>query len=334
MPHMTAARLHTEHNELRLESVDVPDPSADEVRVKVKFAGVCLTDIHFLRGETAAGMPPQVTLGHEVSGVIDAVGSNVVGWRTGDRVVVHPVEDRGTTTRVLGAHYDGGWAEYLVAPKSALVAIADDVPYEIAAIIPDAVATPWAAITDTANVRPVEAVAVWGLGGLGYHAVKLLRLIGAAPIVAIDPIDSARERARTAGADLALDPESDDVAAEIDRITNGNGLDVAFDFYGSGAIHQSAFDALGRNGRLVLIGVPDGPLHVDTSPLLIRGAKRILGHYGAERRHIEELIRLVQTRRLDLADSVSAIYPLDKAHDALDALETKTGHPIRILLQP
>lgn len=334
MSQMAAARLHTQYNELRLESVDVPIPSADEVRVKVRFAGVCLTDIHFIRGETAAGMPTQVTLGHEVSGVIDAVGSNVTGWKIGDGVVVHPVEDLGTSTRVLGAHYDGGWAEYLVAPKNALVAIGHDVPFEIAAIIPDAVATPWAAITDTACVRPAEAVAVWGLGGLGYHAVKLLRLVGAAPIVAIDPIDSARERALAAGADLVLDPETDDVAGEIDRITHGSGLDVAFDFYGSSAIHQSAFDALGRKGRLVLIGVLDGPLHVQSSPSLIRGAKQILGHYGAERRHIEELIRLVRTERLNLSDSVSAIYPLGGAHDALDALESKTGHPIRILLQP
>jgi hypothetical protein len=83
--------------------------------------------------------------------------------------------------------YDSGWAEYAIADHFTLVGVPDDLPLEQAAIIPDAVSTPWGAIVGTGDVRPTQAVGVWGLGGLGAHAVQLLRLVGAAPIVAVDP---------------------------------------------------------------------------------------------------------------------------------------------------
>ncbi|GAB3178140.1 hypothetical protein GCM10027259_24180 [Micromonospora palomenae] len=93
-----------------------------------------------------------------------------------------------------------------LAEHFTLVGVPDDLPLEQAAIIPDAVSTPWGAIVATADVRPTQAVGVWGLGGLGAHAVQLLRLVGAAPIVAVDPIPDALARALALGADHALDP--------------------------------------------------------------------------------------------------------------------------------
>jgi threonine dehydrogenase-like Zn-dependent dehydrogenase len=334
MPSMTAARLNTSLSSLDLHSLKVPVPSATEVRIKVAYAGICLSDIHFITGETAAGMLQEVTLGHEVAGVIDQTGSDVTEWSVGDRVIAQPVENSDTSTRVLGVHYDGAWAEYVVVSAASLVEVPASVPLDVAAIIPDAVSTPWAAINDTAQVRPAESVAVWGLGGLGYHAVKLLRLVGAAPIIAVDPLGEARERALAAGADFALDPRADDFQAEIRRITEGRGIDVAFDFFGSPAIHQQAFDALGLRGRLVLVGIPEAPLHIEATNHLVRSAKRVLGHYGPSRRHLEELVKLVKLRRLDLSDSISAVYDLTDTHKAVDQLVAKTGHPVRILLKP
>lgn len=334
MTSMQAARLDTTLSRLDVQSVVVPEPSATEVRVKVAYAGICLSDIHFISGELAAGMLDEVTLGHEVAGIIDKIGDAVIGWQVGDRVLVHPVEDFGTSTRVLGVHYDGGWAQQVVAPAESLVALGPDLPFEIAAIIPDAVSAPWAAIRETAQVRPAESVAVWGAGGLGFHAVKLLRLIGAVPIIAIDPLEAARERALAAGADFALDPNREDFQAQVARITEGNGLDVAFDFFGHPTIHQQAFDALGRNGRLVLVGIPDRPFNLDATPKLIRNAKKILGHYGPEKKHAEEIVKLVRLGRLDLSESISAVYDLTDAKQAVNHLATKTGNPIRILLKP
>ena len=105
--------------------------------------------------------------------------------------------------RTAGIDYDGGWAQYTVAREDTLIPIPDNLPFDQAAIIPDAVSTPYAAVVATAGVRPAQSVGVWGVGGVGAHNVRVARLAGAAPIIAVDPLPSARERALAFGADFA-----------------------------------------------------------------------------------------------------------------------------------
>ena len=118
-----------------------------------------------------------------------------------------------------GIDYDGGWAQYTVAREDTLIPIPDTLPFDQAAIIPDAVSTPYAAVVTTAGVRPAQSVGVWGVGGVGAHNVRLARLAGAAPIIAVDPLPSARERALAFGADLALDPAAADFADQVRAAT-------------------------------------------------------------------------------------------------------------------
>jgi D-arabinose 1-dehydrogenase-like Zn-dependent alcohol dehydrogenase len=331
---MLAARLTTGEGQIRLEEVGIPEPGPGEVRVKVEFAGICASDLHFISGELASGMPRQVTLGHEVSGVIDKWGTPSGQWADGTQVAVHAMRSVGGSIRIMGVHYDGGWAEYVVVPGDSVVPLSANVDLGVAAIIPDAVTTPWAAITDSGQVRPGESAAVWGLGGLGYHAVVLLRLVGAAPLIAIDPLQEARSRALAAGADLALDPLDPEFSERVKEAAGEGGLDVAFDFFGGPGVAQQAFDALGPGGRMVLVGITPAPLHVDNTSLLIRHSKRILGHYGIERRHIEEIMKLLEYRRLELSGSISQVYPLSHVHEAVERLTSKVDNPVRILLKP
>jgi threonine dehydrogenase-like Zn-dependent dehydrogenase len=234
---------------------------------------------------------------------------------------------------MLAVDYDGGWAEYALATVHTLVPIPDDLPFEEAAIIPDAVSTPWAAITATAAVRPAEAVGVWGVGGLGAHGVQLLRLVGAAPIVAVDPLPAARERALDFGADLALDPADPELRQRVVEATGGIGLAAAFDFAGVAAVREQAVRCLGRNGRLVLIGLTDQPLVVDGTAFSYLQQK-ILGHYGSVPEHVEQLVALTRFGRLDISRSVSDVIPLADAAAAVDRLHRKAGNPIRLILKP
>jgi threonine dehydrogenase-like Zn-dependent dehydrogenase len=231
-------------------------------------------------------------------------------------------------------HYNGGWAQYTLARFDTLVPIPDDLPFDQAAIIPDAVSTPYAAIVATAQVRPAQSVGVWGVGGLGVHGVQVLRFSGAAPIIAIDPLASARERALAFGADLALDPTAEGFRDQVLAATGGRGLDYAFDFAGVAAVREQAATVLARGGALVLVGLTPAPLTVTNSVAFSSAGHRLLGHYGSTAQHVEDLVALTGYHRLDFTKSISAHIPLADAKDAVRRLEEKAGDPIRLILVP
>ncbi|MBO0813276.1 MAG: zinc-binding dehydrogenase [Microlunatus sp.] len=334
---MLAARLTVSDRNLVVEDVPTPDPGPGQVRIAVKAAGVCLSDVHLVQGVlTPVYLDGDVvTLGHEVAGVVDALGPGVSGLAEGQRVLLQACEADGNRVLTRGVDYDGGWAEYAVAGAATVLPIPDSLPFEQAAIIPDAVSTPWSAITATGQVRPGEAVGVWGLGGLGAHAVQLLRMIGAAPIIAIDPLPAARSRALEFGADLAIDPtDDDDLADRVRTRTRGRGLAAAFDFAGVGAVREQAVGCLAAGGRLVLVGLTPEPLVITNSTMISFYRQQIRGHYGSAPEDVGTLVDLVGHGRLDFARSISGVLPLSEAVDAVERLERKEGNPVRLILKP
>ena len=333
---MIAGRLNIETGTFALKEVPVPEPGPGFVRVKVGAAGVCLSDVHLIQGLLRPKFlqGSEVTLGHEVAGTIDKLGPGVAAAAPGDRVVVQAGYEYNGVTLTMGVDYDGGWAEYLVVPAGVCVPLGDDIPFDQASIIPDAVSTPWGAIASTAEVRAGEAAGVWGIGGLGAHGVQLLRLIGAAPIIAVDPIPQARARALEFGADAALDPLAADFADAMKAATGGRGLDVALDFAGVDAVRSQALNSLGLRGRLILVGLSGKPVTIADSTGFSYARKQVLGHYGSEAHHVPQLVSLTRLGRLDFAKSISARVPLSEAEQAVKSLDAKEGNPIRIVLIP
>ncbi len=333
---MLAGRLNVRTRSFEVKEVPVPTPGPGFVRVKVQAAGVCLSDVHLIQGLLTPRhlKGDEVTLGHETSGTVDLSGDGVDTWNKGDRVVIQAGYEHNGVTLTMGVDYDGGWAEYVVVPAGVLVPLSADFSFEQAAVIPDAVSTPWASIVSTGNIRPAEAVGVWGVGGLGAHGVQLLRMIGAAPIIAVDPLPGARERALAFGADVALDPLAGDFAASVAEATSCRGLDAAFDFAGVDAVRAQAVDSLGLKGRLVLVGLSGNPITISDSTSFSYGRKQIRGHYGSEAQHVPELVALAELGRLDFARSISDTLPLRDAAAAVERLESKGGNPIRLVLLP
>lgn len=333
---MRAARLHIPSRTLTVEEVPVPTPGPGQVLVKVEAAGVCLSDVHLIDGTlTPAHLDGDtVTLGHEVAGVIAECGPDVTGWTPGRRVVLQAGETRDGRVLTRGVDYDGGWAGYALATAPTLVPLPDSIPFEQGAIIPDAVSTPWGAITTTADVRPAQAVGVWGVGGLGAHAVQLLRAIGAHLIVAVDPAPAARDRALDFGADLALDPADPSLRERILAATDGRGLAAAFDFAGVAAVREQALTVLAPKGCLVLVGMTDQPLTVTDGTLFSYLQHRILGHYGSTEHAVPQLIGLAEGGRLDLSRSITDVLLLADAAKAVERLRTRQDDPIRLVLRP
>jgi threonine dehydrogenase-like Zn-dependent dehydrogenase len=230
--------------------------------------------------------------------------------------------------------YDGAWAEYTVAQAFGLTRIPDNVPLEQAAILADAVSTPYGAVVRTGKVGIGESVGVWGVGGVGTHIVQLSRLVGAVPIVAVDINPEVLERALELGADHTFDAADPALRDKIAEITGGRMLDVAFDVVGLKSTFEQALDCITVGGRLVDVGISAEAPSVGPTGMFALTQKHVLGHLGYRNVDIETLATLVSRGRLDLSRSISGIVSLEDVKLGIERLERHEGNPIRILVKP
>src|SRR6202000_2683122 len=230
---MRAERFYADTKKVELEEVPIPEPGPGEVLVKVAFCGICHSDLSLING-TFPAQAPVVTQGHEASGIIAKLGPDVTGWAEGDRVIVAagppcprcPNCCRGDVVNCLRIQlmafaYDGAWAEYTVAQAAGLTRVPDKVALDQAAILADAVSTPFGAVVRTGKVAIGESVGVWGVGGVGTHIVQLARLVGAGPGVGMDIQPARLDRDLELGADYAFNSRDDNLRDKIAEATNG-----------------------------------------------------------------------------------------------------------------
>ncbi|OBG19762.1 zinc-binding dehydrogenase [Mycobacterium sp. 852002-51057_SCH5723018] len=343
---MRAQRFYSDTKTVVVEDVPIPEPAPGEVLVKVAFCGICHSDLSLING-TFPPERPVVTQGHEASGTIAKLGPGVTGWQEGDRVIVPagrpcttcPNCRRGDLANCLRIQlmafaYDGAWAEYTVAQAIGLTRVPDNVAMEQAAILADAVSTPFGAVVRTGKVGVGESVGVWGLGGVGTHIVQLARLVGAVPVIAVDTKAEVLDRALEVGADYAFDARDEELRDKIADLTGGRKLDVAFDAVGLKSTFEQALDSVRVGGRLVAVGMSDQSPTVGPTEMFGLSQKHVLGHLGYQNVDIETLATLVSTGRLDLSRSISDIVSLEDVAVGIEKLEHQEGNPIRILVKP
>ena len=343
---MRAERFYADTKTVALENIPIPEPGPGEVLVRVAFCGICHSDLSLIDG-TFPAQAPVVTQGHEASGTIEKLGPEVTGWAEGDRVIVAagracqacPNCRHGDMTnclriRLMAFAYDGAWAEYTLAEATGLTRVPDNVPLEQAAILADAVSTPFGAVVHTGKVMVGESVGVWGVGGVGTHIVQLARLVGAVPIIAVDVNTAVLDRALELGADYAFDSRDPDLTDQIAEITAGRKLDVAFDAAGLKVTFEQALDSVTVGGRLVAVGMSAESPTVGPTSMFGYSQKQVLGHLGYHNSDIETLATLVSRGRLDLSRSISEIVRLEDIRVGIDKLEKKENNPIRILVKP
>jgi S-(hydroxymethyl)glutathione dehydrogenase / alcohol dehydrogenase len=330
------------------DDVSVLGPGPGEVRIRVRAAGVCHSDLSARDG--ALPQPVPAVLGHEAAGDVVAVGDGVDDLAPGDRVAVNWLPACGSCpscrcgepylcmshvmtgyamprfvagdTPVFGMAGCGAFAEEMVVPRPGAVKIDPDVPYELAALIGCGVMTGVGAVVNTAAVRPGESVVVIGCGGVGIAAIQGARLAGAAVIVAVDTVPAKHEVAMRFGATHAIAPEAlSDLSVEV---TGGQGFDYAFDVVAVPQTLRAAWTAVRRGGALVVVGAGRAEHSVEFSPfeLLFEGKRIIPSLYGSADapRDFGRLLALWRAGRLDLAGMVSHRLPLDRLDEALASL--------------
>jgi 2-desacetyl-2-hydroxyethyl bacteriochlorophyllide A dehydrogenase len=326
-----------------LDHVPVPVPGPEEVRVSIRACGLCGSDVHVVHGSTPSGPLPLV-LGHEPSGVVDAVGDRVTDISPGDRVCLAagygcgdcPVcaadrESICARLEIPGISRDGSQAEYVVVPARTVVPLPRQVDFATGAILTDAVSTPFHAVR-RAGVRAGETAAVFGLGGLGLHAVTILNQVVGAHVIGVDVYGGALDRAARFGAHEVVDASGGKPAAAI-RLLTGGGVDHAFEFVGSAAVTDQAVKSLRPGGTCTVVGVTPEPLQLLPQALLVDKELRLQGSFGCSRAELAELVALVAGGRLDLSGTITHRFPLEEFDEALRVLETKDGDPIRVVVE-
>jgi propanol-preferring alcohol dehydrogenase len=343
---MKAVRLVQPGSPLELQNVPVPAPGDSDVLVRVKAAGICHTDVHYRAGKSKVE-PLPLTLGHEVSGVIEALGDNVKQFNVGDRVCLHYMATCGhcvwcnkaneqfcETGAMLGKARDGGYAEFINVPARSVFGLPEEIPFEQGAIMMCSSATALHAL-NKAQLKPGESVAVFGVGGLGVSAIQIAQAMGAGEVFAVDIQPNKLELAKSLGA-VVIDSAVEDAVQFLREKTNGKGVDVALELIGLPLTMQECVRSLAVQGRAALVGITDKVFQVSPYQELINREAQIIGvsdHLAAE---IPVLLEFARAGKLNLSNVVTSTIPLEaKAiNDTLDQLDLFSGQDVRTVIRP
>jgi S-(hydroxymethyl)glutathione dehydrogenase/alcohol dehydrogenase len=335
------------------EDVDLAEPLGREVVVDVKASGLCHTDLTYSRNDMGNAVP--FLAGHEVSGVVAAIGPDVTEFAVGDHVVgclvqscgkceacltgrtfqcEHPEETLrhpGQAPRITagGETVDqvfglGGFAQQALIHENQLVKVSDAIPFPQAALLGCGVVTGAGAVINTSNTQAGDAVVIIGAGGVGLNAISGALVAGASTIIAVDVADDKLEKAKRFGATHTINSTKVDAVAEVMAIT-GRGADSAFDFVGIPAVTLSGLDMVRPGGGLYLIGIIDPTAVLSTSTVgLIASQKRIQGVYMGSttpKHDIPLYADLYLQGRFNLDDLMSRQIALDEVNEGYEALK-------------
>jgi S-(hydroxymethyl)glutathione dehydrogenase/alcohol dehydrogenase len=277
---MKAAVLREVRRPLEVMDVSIDKPKSREVLVRVIACGLCHSDYHFMNGDLPVALP--AILGHEVSGIVEAIGDQVTSCAVGDRITGNPAlfcghceycvsgknhicsekPVRGLTEasrialdghKVSASAFLGGFAEMMLVHENSVVKMPTGMPMDKAALLGCGVITGVGAVINAARVRPGSKVAVLGCGGVGLNAIQAARLVGAAQIIAIDLVPEKLEMAREMGATHFVG-KSDDTVAEVRELSKG-GVDYSFEVVGLPKTMAMAVEMLRPGGLMTIVGV-------------------------------------------------------------------------------
>jgi S-(hydroxymethyl)glutathione dehydrogenase/alcohol dehydrogenase len=356
-----AALFHAPDRPLETAEVDLEEPRAGEVLVRMAAIGVCGSDLHVLKGEWVR--PTPMVLGHEGAGIVEAVGEGVESPAVGDPVVVcwapacgacaacrrgrpaacEPLRaaiGAGTlldgTTRlsyrgetVFRMAATGCLGEHAVVTATAALPLGEGIALEEAALLGCAALTGVGAVRYASTLGPGETALVVGAGGVGQFVVQGARLAGAAAIVCVDPNEARLERARALGATAVGRP------GELGSLLPG-GADTSFDAVGLPETSALALRHTRGGGRCVLVGMPAGGARLDLDPFDFTNREKTLTGtiYGSEDPAVAlpQLLEDVRAGRLELRSLLGPSYPLEAADEAFRA--SLAGSPGRVLVVP
>ncbi|KML03274.1 2,3-butanediol dehydrogenase [Rossellomorea marisflavi] len=344
---MKALRWH-DQKDIRLEEIEEPVTGAGQVKMKVKWCGICGSDLHeYLGGpifipvdepHPLTGEKAPVTLGHEFSGEVVEVGEGVSNYKIGDRVVVEPIfathghqgaynldEQMGFLGLAGGG---GGLSEYVAVDEELLFKLPDDLSYEQGALVePSAVAL---YAVRSSKVKAGDKVAVFGCGPIGLLVIEALKAAGATDIYAVELSPERQAKAEELGAIVVNPAEVDDTVAEISRLTGG-GVDVSFEVTGVPVVLRQAIQSTGIGGETIIVSIWEQGAEILPNDIVIkeRTVKGIIGYRDV----YPAVLSLMQKGYFSADKLVTKRIPLDDVIEEGFQSLIKEKNQVKILVQ-
>ncbi|GLI85048.1 (R,R)-butanediol dehydrogenase [Rossellomorea marisflavi] len=344
---MKALRWH-DQKDIRLEEIEEPVTGAGQVKMKVKWCGICGSDLHeYLGGpifipvdepHPLTGEKAPVTLGHEFSGEVVEVGEGVSNYKVGDRVVVEPIfathghqgaynldEQMGFLGLAGGG---GGLSEYVAVDEELLFKLPDDLSYEQGALVePSAVAL---YAVRSSKVKAGDKVAVFGCGPIGLLVIEALKAAGATDIYAVELSPERQAKAEELGAIVVNPAEVDDTVAEISRLTGG-GVDVSFEVTGVPVVLRQAIQSTGIGGETIIVSIWEQGAEILPNDIVIkeRTVKGIIGYRDV----YPAVLSLMQKGYFSADKLVTKRIPLDDVIEEGFQSLIKEKNQVKILVQ-
>lgn len=339
------ALVLNEHQKLELRELEIPDPRHDQVRIKVKRAGICATDIEYWkRGSNRLQLP--VVLGHEASGIVDKVGDEVTKFKPGDRVVPQTTyhicgkcrfcrEERYNICQArkgIGSKANGAFAEYLVVPESSVMKMPDSMTFEEGAVV-EPLACGVHAVAEQIRVPLNATVVVLGPGPIGLLTAQVAKASGARVVVA--GLSSDKNRLEFAekklGINKVIDIQKQDIKKIIYEMTGNYGADVVVECSGSNSAVNMALDIAAKRGIVVQMGVLSKLGEIDFSKIMFKELT-VIGSLSQKPTAWYTAMDLIIDGKIDVKAVTTHILPLNEWEMAFQIASNQEG--LKVLLDP
>jgi NADPH:quinone reductase-like Zn-dependent oxidoreductase len=328
-------RTHGGPEVLVRETIDLPDPGAREILVRVRAVAINHLDLWVRRGLPSLKLTYPHRLGADIAGEVEALGPGARGAKVGDKVVLNPGVSCGVCERclsgedtlcrqygILGEHTQGGYARHVVVPDANIVPYPGDLPFTEVAAVPLVFLTAWQMVVDKARVRPGQTVLVQAAGsGVSSAAIQIAKLHGA-QVIATAGSDAKAQRALALGADHVINYATQDFVAEVKKITGKRGADVVIEHVGGEVMARSVI-ATTSGGRIVTCGATSGyEPKIDLRHVFFRQIE-ILGSTMGSKGSLFGILEHVEAGRLRAV--VDRVLPLWEAREGHRALEERAA---------
>ena len=352
------AAVFVEPGRIVLEDQCVPDVGPTDALMRITTTTICGTDVHILKGEYAVAKG--LTIGHEPVGIIEKLGSGVTGFEEGQRVIAGAITPSGQSYASLcgclsqdgpgtphGFKAVGGWrfgntidgcqAEYVLVPDAIanLSPIPDNLSDEQVLMCPDIMSTGFSG-AEHGKVQIGDTVAVFALGPIGLCAVAGAKLLGATNIIGVETVPARIAAAKKLGADHVVDFAVQDPIAEIMRLTDGRGVDVAIEALGTQGTFESALRVLRPGGTLSSLGVYSGDLVIpaDAFAAGLGDNKIVTSLCPGGKDRMRRLMSVIQSDRVDLRGLVTHRFKLDQIEDAYELFANQRDGVLKVAITP